>query len=105
MASSRKLRIAIIICSEEGIGGLMPCAVALKDCPAIELDFYEQATQITKIGAGITIWPSTWMFLKSLGLEMNLLAILPEGYNDGLSKGLLQTTFITVQTPFFRASI
>ncbi|KAJ4481052.1 hypothetical protein J3R30DRAFT_2395837 [Lentinula aciculospora] len=78
MASSKKLRIAII---GGGIGGLT-CAVALKDCPNIELDLYEQAAHITEIGAGITVWPRTWMCLKSLGLERDLLAILPEEYSD-----------------------
>ncbi|KAJ3781222.1 FAD/NAD(P)-binding domain-containing protein, partial [Lentinula aff. detonsa] len=68
-------------CSGGGIGGLT-CAVALKDCPNIDLDLYEQAAQITEIGAGITVWPRTWVFLKSMGLEKDLLAILPEGYSD-----------------------
>ncbi|KIK50757.1 hypothetical protein GYMLUDRAFT_147374, partial [Collybiopsis luxurians FD-317 M1] len=55
-----------------GVGGLT-CAVALKNCPDIEIDLYEQAAQIAEIGAGITIWPRTWDVLKSLGLEGDLL--------------------------------
>ncbi|KAJ4484354.1 salicylate hydroxylase [Lentinula edodes] len=78
MSNTKKLRIAII---GGGIGGLT-CAVALRDCPNIELTLYEQAAQITEIGAGITVWPRTWMLLKSMGLEEDLLTILPEGYSD-----------------------
>ncbi|KAJ3727753.1 hypothetical protein C8R42DRAFT_638875 [Lentinula raphanica] len=76
--STKKLRVAII---GGGIGGLT-CAVALKDCANIELDIYEQATQITEIGAGITVWPRTWGVLKSMGLENDLLEILPEGFSE-----------------------
>ncbi|KAF5383335.1 hypothetical protein D9757_008410 [Collybiopsis confluens] len=64
-----------------GIGGLTS-AVALKHCSSIEIDLYEQATHITEIGAGITVWPRTWEVLKSLGLEQDLLALLPEGHSD-----------------------
>ncbi|KAF8824448.1 hypothetical protein HHX47_DHR8000390 [Lentinula edodes] len=84
MSNTKKLRIAII---GGGIGGLT-CAVALRDCPNIELTLYEQAAQITEIGAGITVWPRTWMFLKSMGLEEDLLTILPEGYSDEPSGAL-----------------
>ncbi|KIK50756.1 hypothetical protein GYMLUDRAFT_51021 [Collybiopsis luxurians FD-317 M1] len=78
MENSRKLRIAII---GGGIGGLT-CAVALKNSRDIEIDLYEQAAQITEIGAGITVWPRTWDILKSLDLEEDLLAVLPEEYSD-----------------------
>lgn len=68
-------------CRGGGIGGLC-CAVALKNCPGVEIDLYEQANQITEIGAGITVWPRTWGILKSLGLEGDLLELLPERYTD-----------------------
>ncbi|KAJ4479594.1 hypothetical protein C8J55DRAFT_560753 [Lentinula edodes] len=60
-----------------GIGGLA-CAVALKDHTNIEIDVYEQAVQITEIGAGVTVWPRTWEILKSLGLEKDLSVLLKE---------------------------
>ncbi|KAJ3895187.1 hypothetical protein GG344DRAFT_39221 [Lentinula edodes] len=46
-----------------GIGGLA-CAVALKNHTNIEIDVYEQAAQITEIGAGVTVWPRTWEILN-----------------------------------------
>lgn len=60
-----------------GIGGLA-CAVALKDHTNIEIDVYEQAAQITEIGAGVTVWPRTWEILKLLGLEEDLSVLLKE---------------------------
>ncbi|KAJ4470426.1 hypothetical protein J3R30DRAFT_1218896 [Lentinula aciculospora] len=69
-----KFRIAIV---GGGIGGLA-CAVALKNHPNVEIDLYEQAAQITEIGAGIVIWPRTWDILKSMGLEKDLAVLLKE---------------------------
>ncbi|KAE9405425.1 FAD/NAD(P)-binding domain-containing protein, partial [Gymnopus androsaceus JB14] len=69
-----------------GIGGLT-CAVALKDCPNIEINLYEQAHQITEIGAGITVWPRTWEILQSLGLEEELVATLQDGFRKDQSLG------------------
>ncbi|KAF9077898.1 salicylate hydroxylase [Rhodocollybia butyracea] len=76
MASTlpRKFRIAIV---GGGLGGLA-CALALKNCPRIELDLYEQTTQITEIGAGVAVWPRTWDILKTLGLESDLSVLLKE---------------------------
>jgi salicylate hydroxylase len=64
----------------------LTCAVALKNSRDIEIDLYEQAAQITEIGAGITVWPRTWDILKSLDLEEDLLAVLPEEYSDEQSE-------------------
>ncbi|KAF9074399.1 hypothetical protein BDP27DRAFT_1317015 [Rhodocollybia butyracea] len=75
--SSSKTRLAIV---GGGIGGLL-CAVALKDCLNIEIDLYEQALQITEIGAGIALWSRTRKFLEYLGLKEDLVATLPEGFN------------------------
>ncbi|KAJ3971815.1 salicylate hydroxylase [Lentinula raphanica] len=68
------LNIAII---GGGIGGLA-CAVALKKQTNLTINLYEQAAQITEIGAGVVIWPRTWEVLKSLGLENELSALLKE---------------------------
>ncbi|KAJ3932766.1 MAG: salicylate hydroxylase [Lentinula lateritia] len=74
MTEPTKFRIAIL---GGGIGGLA-CAVALKDHTNIEIDVYEQAAQITEIGAGVTVWPRTWEILKLLGLEEDLSVLLKE---------------------------
>ncbi|KAJ3793935.1 salicylate hydroxylase [Lentinula aff. detonsa] len=68
------LHVAII---GGGIGGLA-CAVALKNHSNIKIDLYEQAAQITEIGAGVTVWPRTWEILKSLGLANELSVLLKE---------------------------
>ena len=62
--------------------------MALKDCPSsdVEINLYEQAAQITEIGAGITVWPRTWELLKSLGLGEDLIALQKDGYSDDQSK-------------------
>ncbi|KIK66776.1 hypothetical protein GYMLUDRAFT_69871 [Collybiopsis luxurians FD-317 M1] len=76
--NNKKLHIAII---GGGIGGLT-FGVALKGCSNIQVDLYEQAHRITEIGTGITVWPRTWEILKSLGLEEQLKAQLPEEPDD-----------------------
>ncbi|KIK56841.1 hypothetical protein GYMLUDRAFT_247390 [Collybiopsis luxurians FD-317 M1] len=63
-ANTKKLRLAII---GGGVGGLT-LAVALRGCSNIEVNLYEQAHQITEVGAGIAIWRRTWEIIKSLGL-------------------------------------
>ncbi|KAL0579729.1 hypothetical protein V5O48_002293 [Marasmius crinis-equi] len=70
----KQLRIAIV---GAGIGGLS-CAVALKDCTDVQLDLYEQAPQMTEIGAGVTVWPRTWGMLKAMGMEEELVKRLKE---------------------------
>ncbi|KIK60437.1 hypothetical protein GYMLUDRAFT_73887 [Collybiopsis luxurians FD-317 M1] len=73
-SDARKIRVAII---GAGIGGLS-CAVALKHCTNVDVDLYEQAAQITEIGAGVAVWPRTWEILKSMGLEDDLSCLLKE---------------------------
>lgn len=62
----------------------MTCAVTLKDCSSsnIEINLYEQAAQITEIGAGLAVWPRTWGLLTSVGLREDLEATLKEKYSD-----------------------
>ncbi|KAK0447450.1 uncharacterized protein EV420DRAFT_1622417 [Desarmillaria tabescens] len=75
---NQKLRVAII---GGGIGGLT-CAIALKDCKSLEVELYESASQLTEIGAGITLWHRTWTILKNLGLEKDFLEITDEKPRD-----------------------
>lgn len=87
----------------------MTCAIALKDCPSsnVEINLYEQAAQITQIGAGIAVWPRTWEVLKSLGLEKDLTALLKEPYNPEQSKYIVISNCIIYQISrtFTRATI
>ncbi|KAF9260331.1 salicylate hydroxylase [Marasmius fiardii PR-910] len=71
---SPNLRIAIV---GGGIGGLT-CAIALKNSKDVQLDLYEAASEISEIGAGITVWPRTWTLLRDLGLEETLIKGLKE---------------------------
>jgi len=43
----------------------------------LQIDIYEAASNIWEIGAGINVWPRTWNVFKALGLEENLLRLLP----------------------------
>ncbi|KAJ3994329.1 hypothetical protein F5050DRAFT_532569 [Lentinula boryana] len=73
-----KVRVAII---GGGIGGLT-FAVALKECSNLQVDLYEQAHQITEIGAGITLWHRGYEILKSLGMKDDLVKLLNEESED-----------------------
>ncbi|KIK66775.1 hypothetical protein GYMLUDRAFT_239006 [Collybiopsis luxurians FD-317 M1] len=81
--NTRKLRVAII---GGGIGGLT-FSVALKGCRNIEVNLYEQAHQISEIGAGIVMWHRTWEILKSLGLDKELVVQLEEEPSEGRKLG------------------
>ncbi|KAL0948100.1 hypothetical protein HGRIS_010717 [Hohenbuehelia grisea] len=69
-----KTRVAIVGC---GIGGLT-CALALGQYSSLEVSLYESAPKLAERGAGITIWARTWEILKKLGLEQDLVALLPD---------------------------
>ncbi|KAJ3711622.1 hypothetical protein DFJ43DRAFT_1044333 [Lentinula guzmanii] len=57
----------------------------------LKIDLYEQAAQITEIGAGVTIWPRTWEILKSLGLANDLSVLLKEPRQMFKTEGLLSS--------------
>ena len=59
-----------------GIGGLT-LAFALSKSPDISVDVYEAASKFTEIGAGISLWWRTRQVLKSLGLEEDVIRLLP----------------------------
>ncbi|KAH9988557.1 salicylate hydroxylase [Russula vinacea] len=59
-----------------GIGGLT-LAFALSKSPDISVDVYEAASKFTEVGAGIGVWWRTRQALKSLGLEEDLIRLLP----------------------------
>jgi salicylate hydroxylase len=68
-----KFRVAI--CGG-GIGGLT-LAFSLSKSPDISVDVYEAASKFTEIGAGISLWWRTRQVLKSLGLEEDVIRLLP----------------------------
>lgn len=51
-----------------GIGGLT-LAVALGRCDDVDVDIYEQAPELTELGAGISLLPRSWNIMKKLGLD------------------------------------
>ncbi|KAH9988555.1 salicylate hydroxylase [Russula vinacea] len=59
-----------------GIGGLT-LAFALSKSPDISIDVHEAASEFTEIGAGITLSWRTRQVLKSLGLEEDVIRLLP----------------------------
>ena len=59
-----------------GVGGLT-LAFALSRSPNIRVDIYEAASKFTEIGAGIGVWWRTIQVLTSLGLEDDIIRLLP----------------------------
>ncbi|KAF8468094.1 salicylate hydroxylase [Russula ochroleuca] len=59
-----------------GIGGLT-LAFALSKSPDISIDVYEAASEFTEIGAGISLSWRTRQVLKSLGLEEDVIRLVP----------------------------
>lgn len=74
---SRKPRVALI---GAGIGGLT-AAIALRQ-RGIEVLLYEQAPELTEIGAGLQIGPNAVKVYRALGLEAELRAIAGEPVNS-----------------------
>uniref|UniRef100_A0A8H8CFB4 FAD-binding domain-containing protein n=1 Tax=Psilocybe cubensis TaxID=181762 RepID=A0A8H8CFB4_PSICU len=81
---STGLRIAII---GAGIGGLSLSAALgfMSQRDDLQIDIYENAPCISDIGAGISIWPRTWVVAKAMGLQERLLSFLPAPPNDSPS--------------------
>ncbi|KAI0294489.1 salicylate hydroxylase [Multifurca ochricompacta] len=80
-----KFRVAICIPhSGGGVGGLT-VAYALSKSPHIHIDIYEAASKFTEIGAGINVWWRTRQVLKTLGLEDDVLRLLP--FRPGEDRG------------------
>jgi hypothetical protein len=59
-----------------GVGGLI-LAFALSRSPNIRVDVYEAASKFAEIGAGIGIWWRAKQVLTSLGLEEDIIRLLP----------------------------
>jgi salicylate hydroxylase len=78
----------VLIClSGGGVGGLT-LAFALSKSPDICVDVYEAASKFTEIGAGIGVWWRTRQVLKSLGLEEDIIRLLP--FHPGEDRGELR---------------
>ncbi|PFH51267.1 hypothetical protein AMATHDRAFT_142975, partial [Amanita thiersii Skay4041] len=63
-----------------GIGGLtLASSLAWFDKgKRIDVDIYEAADVLEEIGAGIHIWPRAWNLLKGIGLEEDMIKVLPD---------------------------
>jgi len=64
---SAQKRLQIVICGA-GIAGLT-AAIALRKHPLIDVQIYEQATELKEIGASIALGPNGLRTLQRLGLE------------------------------------
>ena len=63
----------------------MTLAFALSRSPNIRVDIYEAASKFAEIGAGIGIWWRTKQVLTSLGLEEDIIRLLP--FHPGEEQG------------------
>jgi salicylate hydroxylase len=70
-----------LLLSGGGVGGLT-LAFALSKSPDIRVDVYEAASKFTEIGAGIGIWWRARQILTSLGLEEDIIRLLPSHPGD-----------------------
>ena len=66
----------LLLRSGGGVGGLT-LAFALSRSPDILVDIYEAASEFAEIGAGIGAWWRTKQVLTSLGLEEDIIRLLP----------------------------
>ena len=58
-----------------GIAGLtLAVALGRREDPSspVQIDMYESGTEITTVGAGITVWPRTWAIMRALGMYEDL---------------------------------
>jgi salicylate hydroxylase len=81
--------LTLLLLSGGGVGGLT-LAFALSKSPDIHVHVYEAASKFTEIGAGIGIWWRTRQVLRSLGLEEDVIRLLPSrpGQDRGELGGL-----------------
>ena len=66
----------LLLLSGGGVGGLT-LAFALSRSPNIRVDVYEAASKFAEIGAGIVIQWRIRQILASLGLEEDIIRLLP----------------------------
>lgn len=62
-----------------GIGGLALALALHRVDPesTIEVDIYEAASELTQVGAGLTLWPRTWEMFEKLGLSNSVKRLIP----------------------------
>ena len=76
--------LMLLLLSGGGIGGLT-LAVALSRSPNIHVDVYEAASKFAEVGAGIVVQWRVRQILASLGLEEDIIRLLPS--RPGEDKG------------------
>ena len=75
----------------------MTLAFALSKSPDISIDVHEAASEFTEIGAGITLSWRTRQVLKSLGLEEDVIRLLP--FHPGEDRGELERYVTIIRDP------
>jgi salicylate hydroxylase len=80
----------LLLLSGGGVGGLT-LAFALSRSPNIRVDVYEAASKFSEIGAGIVVQWRTRQILTSLGLEEDIIRLLPS--HPGEDKGELGRSY------------
>ena len=68
--------LTLLLLSGGGVGGLT-LALALSRSPNIRVDVYEAASKFAEIGAGIVVQWRIRQILTSLGLEEDIIRLLP----------------------------
>ena len=87
----------LLYLSGGGIGGLT-LASALSKSPDISVDVYEAASQFTEIGAGISVWWRARQVLKLLGLEEDIIHLLPFRPSEDLGELDLRQLYETLKS-------
>jgi salicylate hydroxylase len=78
------MQLLLTVLSGGGVGGLT-LAFALSRSPNIRVDVYEAASKFDEIGAGIIVQWRIRQILTSLGLEEDIIRLLPS--HPGEDKG------------------
>ena len=65
--------------SGAGMGGLSLAIALQKYAPDVDFRIYEGASQLSEIGAGISMHARTWKLMSALGLQGDLLEITGDG--------------------------